>query len=174
LLTITCAEAEFAVRGRGPPPVPSSTSLVCRFRATTDRPAAATMPTPAKKSRRLIRVVMKSVPWSSAREYRSPCGHHVGYSRPRCKSDGCDSRLSSDCFQDQNCLGFELGDLANTFRRWRIAYRLTDPSAERHATHRKPNRQLAVVKRLGALWCDWLGRRDSNPNNRVQSAVSYR
>jgi hypothetical protein len=30
------------------------------------------------------------------------------------------------------------------------------------------------VKELGVARWIWLGRRDSNPNNRVQSAVSYR
>ena len=32
----------------------------------------------------------------------------------------------------------------------------------------KTNRQLAVVERLGAFACDWLGGRDSNPDNVVQ------
>jgi hypothetical protein len=61
LLTITCAEAEFAVRGRGPPPVPSRMSLVRRLCPTADRAAAATMPTPTRNSLRLIRLVMKLV-----------------------------------------------------------------------------------------------------------------
>ena len=38
----------------------------------------------------------------------------------------------------------------------------------------KWNRQLIAVKELGVASGIWLGRRDSNPNNRVQSAVSYR
>ncbi len=34
--------------------------------------------------------------------------------------------------------------------------------------------QLAALAELGVLQGDWLGGRDSNPDNGVQSAVSYR
>jgi hypothetical protein len=34
--------------------------------------------------------------------------------------------------------------------------------------------QLAAVEELGMLRSDWLGGRDSNPDNVVQSHVSYR
>ena len=52
---MTCADAEFAALGRGPPPVPRRISLVrpaCA--AETGRPDAAAAPNPATNSRRLI------------------------------------------------------------------------------------------------------------------------
>jgi hypothetical protein len=55
---ITCADAELAVRGRGPPPVPRSTSLVFGFCATADRVAVAAMPTVARNRRRLVAVIV--------------------------------------------------------------------------------------------------------------------
>jgi hypothetical protein len=34
--------------------------------------------------------------------------------------------------------------------------------------------QLEAVEELGLMRSDWLGRRDSNPNNLLQRQVSYR
>src|SRR5688572_11456273 len=53
---MTCAAAEFAVLGRGPPPVPSRMSLVRWSCAAAEArwPSAAAAPNPAKNWRRLI------------------------------------------------------------------------------------------------------------------------
>ena len=46
------------------------------------------------------------------------------------------------------------------------------PSMARLACRRAKRADLAEARRQASE--GWLGRRDSNPNNRVQSAVSYR
>ena len=52
---MTCAEAELAFRGRGPPPVPRRMSRVTRFCAAADRwVIAAENATPARNLRRLM------------------------------------------------------------------------------------------------------------------------
>jgi hypothetical protein len=43
-----------------------------------------------------------------------------------------------------------------------------------HLERVESNAEVTVVKRLGVFVMNWLGRRDSNPNNHVQSVVSYR
>ena len=56
--------------------------------------------------------------------------------------------------------------VATTYGGWSAG--LTDEAA----ANRTP--QLTDVAELGLLRSDWLGRRDSNPNNLLQRQVSYR